>query len=570
MERMSWVMELFDKISGPANTIAKSMAGANQALQGASGGALTAGQSFSLLGAGIAGWMSIGSKAVDVAVQLGHAFVEGATELFKFSFEMFSFKESTLATMAVLYGTKDAAAEMFQTAIDYARKTPFQVDQVTEAFTRLRAAGFKKEEVPVVFQGVADIAALSGRGAQGMQSLMLAMSEIMSMGSLGGRQLRMLEIDTNGIISNEKMVSKLAQIMGVSTEEAGSMMHNGLVPAKTAIMAIMQVSKDLGGGVIGQASVNQSLTLAGIWSNLAGMAKEMFLTMDFGKLPGIQVLKDTMNNLITLFSTNTESGARFQKVLMGIVNGGMMKLAEFATPEGLTKMVKLLETAGTVLTTTWDLGVAAFTGLYDGFKPFLEAMAMMSGDMGEGSTAAAGMYEMMKGLGNVVGALGVGFMVVYEVIAFAVAGISAVLYGLWDIFVGIADFVVGGLVEGLTNGWDAAVQQMELGVESMIAGAKRILGIASPSKVFEEMGQYTVEGYEKGLEGMPDPSLAIEGGPRGGGVGGAGGMTLHLEIHVDNHGGDGDQVASRIAETLPSALAQLLDRMSREGGLLTQ
>lgn len=52
-----------------------------------------------------------------------------------------------------------------------------------------------------------------------------------------------------------------------------------------------------------------------------------------------------------------------------------------------------------------------------------------------------------------------------------------------------------GITESVTQLWEA----MKAAVSSIIDGAKRLLGIASPSKVFAEIGGYTMEGFAAGI-----------------------------------------------------------------------
>ena len=62
----------------------------------------------------------------------------------------------------------------------------------------------------------------------------------------------------------------------------------------------------------------------------------------------------------------------------------------------------------------------------------------------------------------------------------------------------------GEIVEGIKNGlkakWDAMVEWFKGLAEKLPKGVKKVLGIASPSKVFAEIGYYTTEGFAQGIE----------------------------------------------------------------------
>lgn len=60
--------------------------------------------------------------------------------------------------------------------------------------------------------------------------------------------------------------------------------------------------------------------------------------------------------------------------------------------------------------------------------------------------------------------------------------------------------MIDGLIKGITDGAGAVVKAMGGVVTGAIDGAKKLLGIASPSKVFAELGGYTAEGMAIGVE----------------------------------------------------------------------
>jgi hypothetical protein len=103
-----------------------------------------------------------------------------------------------------------------------------------------------------------------------------------------------------------------------------------------------------------------------------------------------------------------------------------------------------------------------------------------------------------------------------------------------------------GLADGITAGKDAVVTAITGAAKDAISAAKRLLGIASPSKVFEGMGVNVGEGFEAGvddssagtrsaLESMVEPPAA-KGGGGGAGVGGP--VTVYLTIHADTDKGE--------------------------------
>jgi hypothetical protein len=128
-----------------------------------------------------------------------------------------------------------------------------------------------------------------------------------------------------------------------------------------------------------------------------------------------------------------------------------------------------------------------------------------------------------------------------------------------------------GLVNGITGSAGAVLNAIGGAVKGAISSAKSLLGIASPSKVFAELGGYTVEGFAGGVEdGAPDAQAAmaavVSPPAAGGGLaafsspsdsaapaakgGGGGGATVDLSGSVWNISGvkDAEDLESRIGE----------------------
>lgn len=67
-------------------------------------------------------------------------------------------------------------------------------------------------------------------------------------------------------------------------------------------------------------------------------------------------------------------------------------------------------------------------------------------------------------------------------------------------FSSIGTNIVQGIKNGISNAWNNMVSWFKGLFGDLIQIAKDILGIASPSKVFEQIGEYTTEGFDKGME----------------------------------------------------------------------
>ena len=82
--------------------------------------------------------------------------------------------------------------------------------------------------------------------------------------------------------------------------------------------------------------------------------------------------------------------------------------------------------------------------------------------------------------------------------------ISNIVNGLKELpskMLDIGKNIVEGMINGIKNMASKAVDAVKNLGKSLVNGVKKTLGIASPSKVFKQLGEFTAEGY---IEGYTD------------------------------------------------------------------
>lgn len=78
-------------------------------------------------------------------------------------------------------------------------------------------------------------------------------------------------------------------------------------------------------------------------------------------------------------------------------------------------------------------------------------------------------------------------------------------------FYEIGSMLVQGLIDGIVGKGQAVVDSVTGIANGAVDAAKRALGIASPSRVFAEIGVHTAAGFSQGIDqGMPDAQSSIE------------------------------------------------------------
>lgn len=169
----------------------------------------------------------------------------------------------------------EAAKKMLSDLTDFALKTPFNIPGVVENAQKLMAFGFTAEQVIPMLRTLGDAAAGTGKGAEGLRSLTLAMGEMNEKGVVSLRQLNMMAMQ--GVPA----IELLANAYGVSTEEMTQAISKKLVPASEAIPIILEGINEKFGGMMDK----QSETFLGMLSNLQDATTKTFKAIGDAMLP---------------------------------------------------------------------------------------------------------------------------------------------------------------------------------------------------------------------------------------------------------------------------------------------
>jgi hypothetical protein len=121
-----------------------------------------------------------------------------------------------------------------------------------------------------------------------------------------------------------------------------------------------------------------------------------------------------------------------------------------------------------------------------------------------------------------------------------------------------------GLINGILGGGPAMIKALTGVVGSGIDAAKKLLGIASPSKVFEAIGMNTGEGFAGGVEDTtPDAQAAmtdmVDPPAVSAGKGAAAGEKGGALVHIENLYLAGAKASKAETESLAEALTRLIE-----------
>ncbi len=183
-----------------------------------------------------------------------------------------------------------------------------------------------------------------------------------------------------------------------------------------------------------------------------------------------------------------------------------------------------------------------------------------------------------------VAAMAVGFAVGIAILAAVAAGViwlglkfselGGVIFGAlksaWDFLsglslTGIGTAMIDGLIAGITGAAGGVLKAMTGAVSGAIDGAKSLLGIASPSKVFAEIGTQTGAGMVEGVDGSAGevqgalesmaapPDVAAAGGSVTATASGAGNV-FNIVVHAA--GSTGQAIGEAVKEAIEDLLTQ--------------
>lgn len=158
----------------------------------------------------------------------------------------------------------DTEGQAMMDEIDaFAKATPFKTSNTIASIQKMMAYGWDAARVIEDMKVIGDAAAATGKGDQGLESIVYALSEIRSKGKLSTQELNQLA--SAGI----KAKAYLAEGLGFGTSDAGmaklaEALEDGAVGANQAIEMILEGMKEFDGMM--DRTANE--TVEGLWSQL--------------------------------------------------------------------------------------------------------------------------------------------------------------------------------------------------------------------------------------------------------------------------------------------------------------
>lgn len=229
----------------------------------------------------------------------------------------------------------------------------------------------------------------------------------------------------------------------------------------------------------------------------------------------------------------------------------------------------LWDTVKAVFITTWETLKGVIDGALQVIRGIFEFFA--AAFRGDWEAAWGAVKEIFNGFVQILVSLWTGFWEQFvNIITAAWEGIKGAILHLWeyikreftewvDRMKNLGVQIMQGLLDGLVSMFDRIRQRVSDFVSGITSKVKSVLGIASPSKVFADIGQNIGEGLAKGIEGtarlvdratdalIPEVSLPAAAPAVAAVAGGGGGYNITLNVY----GSVGvDDIAERLVQAI--------------------
>lgn len=282
------------------------------------------------------------------AMQILNVAVDKTYQLLKNSVLTFAEFEKYSAVLRTAFGNIADSQLAMQQITDFAKKTPFQVSELTASYIKLKNRGIQPTTKELTKMG--DIAASQGKSFDQLTEAILD--------AMTGENERLKEFGIKAASSGNKMKFTFKGITKEveKTDEA----------IKDAIMSFGDIE-----GIKGSMS-NISVTMSGQWSNLQDNLENFYRLVGDKLQPTLLQLIGTINNAINFFNSNAQRNMRFENYQRNLKE---IKTLQLQAGKGTTEEEKA---AYNKLISIYP---ALATDVEQGTQEFKDALAVMITDL---------------------------------------------------------------------------------------------------------------------------------------------------------------------------------------------
>ena len=436
----------------------------------------------------------IGEAFINMAQQA----VQGIEQIVQAGVEFNAKMEKYQTGLTTLLGSAEEAAAVMEQIRKDAASTPFDVDSLTQANQMLISTGMSAADARKDVLNLANAVAATGGGSAELSRMAANMQQIKNVGkatAMDIRQFAMAGINIYGL---------LADATGKTTEEVKDME----VSYELLSAALEKAAAD--GGKYAGAMEAQSQTFNGRISTLKDnvMQLEGSLTEDlFNHLSGtaLPMVMDWVATLLEASQTGGIEGAfhAAESIISNLISTIVDNLPEMINT-GTQMLLSFAKGIQDRLPQIVSTGVQLLGKLIEGIANNLPALIHGAAELIRTFWKAIidNLPQILEAGGRLLKALLNGILqYVGEVAVTAMELASELIDTLKNTdWLSVGKNIIDGISEGFMKFWNNLSDQVVNAMNNLLDSVKSFFGIASPSKVFEWIGEMNVEGLEKGFE----------------------------------------------------------------------
>lgn len=431
------------------------------------------------------------------------------------------FRQAMGRTLSLLEGDKNIGAALGKDLDKLADTGGARTAAIVEQYQQLKAAGAELGDIQNIISAGMDLGAAFGKPEKGkvvVDTIGAALKSINTLNALGSFSI---SDELAQIINLDTFKKNLAAAKGITVLEVQRMMDAGTIKAKEGANALIKTISDMTGQ--GGAKVGEFAKKFG-GNSLDGSLNRIKNQIDkiFADGTTLKPFTDALQTVADLLDESTESGQGLRKVFQEVFGNTGDLVKELFQPENVRKFFKSVESAGKSIAgiisdlanpSKIDKFIKSLTEGIDGFSKFGKAIGPIAEAILTVTTAVTGFKtnlkfiwdEMARGepmallLGGALAALFAPILlpvVAFMALAAAVEWVWKQLKAFWkwlsgDALKSITDFgsnIADGMWQGIKDGFNAMLDKFKGLINLLPAAVKKILGIASPSRVMMELG----------------------------------------------------------------------------------
>ena len=541
----------------------------------------TGGMFESMSGGALSATAAVGglAAALGIAATAGFALAAAGAS---YAAEMAGFRGQAEFAFKYITGSQEKAGEVLRMADELARAMGARTTDITESIRELMAGGFDTAQAKAITAAVADVRAMNPKA--NIEAIATQLAQMKGAGRVLAEDLKPL---LNAGINDDIFYQVLREMTGQQDQtKLKKMMEGGKVSSEMGINAILETVRSMGGGdALGSvAAAKATQSVAGAVDNAKAMFERLFIAINSGAAGG--ALIKIANMAANLFDPASISGQRLLAMLDRVAKFAGDMLESIDVGAIITGVLMLSDAFGMAVEAVRPLGEGLFAGLSEAGRMVMQVVqaATAGGNAADGNQRLA---EALRMVGMAAGYVIVGLATVGGMAAWLAAQVARVAAFIGAAAGAIGVAIVDGIGGGLDSAWQGLVDRLGKLTSLLPDTVRSVLGIKSPSRVMMELGGYTAEGFNAGLQKAQQPSdlmaamveppkapviaapapafSAAALAARPSGATAAPTITQYITVDASNRA-DADDIAKATAAASEEMLVRVFERMALESG----